>query len=138
MLLTVDSSALVAAAIPAEPSHAASRRVFRSLVDGTHAAVLPFTVIVEVTAAIRRRTGSELAARRIERDLRALTTIQFVPVDDRRAMTAVRIASQIGLRGMDAIVVQVAQELGATLVTLDAEMAQRVAGVVDVRDVASF
>lgn len=138
MLLTVDSSSLVAATLPAEPAHMASRRVFRSLVDGVHHGVLPVNVIVEVAAALRRRTGSELAARRIERDLRSLTTVQFVPVDDRRTAAAVRIASRLALRGMDAIVVQVAQELGATLVTLDAEMAQRAASIVGVRDVTTF
>lgn len=74
----------------------------------------------------------------MERNLRSLPGIQLPYLNSARAQTAIRIASTLGLRGMDAIVVQVAQEFGATLVTLDAEMAQRAAGVVGVRDVARF
>lgn len=138
MLLTIDSSTFVASLRPSEPHHVPSRRLVALVEADVHQAILPLTVLVEVVASLRRRTGSELLARRAERDLRGFAGVRFEPVSEERAMAAVRIASTIGLRGMDAIVVQVAQELGATLVTLDAEMAQRAAGVVTVRDVAGF
>ncbi len=138
MLLTIDASIFVAAYRPGEPHHIESNHLLDQVADGVHEAVSPLTVLVEVAAAIRRRTGSELLGRRAERDVRRLESATFVAVNEARAMAAVRIASTIGLRGMDAIVVQVAQEFGATLVTLDAEMAQRAASIVGVRDVATF
>ena len=138
MLLTIDSANFVAAYRPDEAHHVASNHLLDLIAEGVHEVVSPLTVLVEVAAAIRRRTGSELLGRRAERDIRGLESATFVPINEARAMAAVRIASTIGLRGMDAIVVQVAQEFGATLVTLDAEMAQRAADVVAVRDVASF
>ena len=138
MLLTMDASVFVAAYRPAEPHHTESNRVLDLIADGVHEAVSPLTVLVEVAAAIRRRTGSELLGRRAERDIRGLEAAMFVVLNEVRAAAAVRIASTIGLRGMDAVVVQVAQEFGATLVTLDVEMARRAAGVVTVRDMTSF
>ncbi len=138
MLLTLDSSILVADFRPDESAHAASSHLVDLVEEGVHEVVVPVTVLVEVVAAIRRRTGLELLARRAERDLRDLAAVRFEPLTAARAAAAIRIASTIGLRGMDAIVVQVAQEFGATLVTLDEEMARRASGIVSVRDVASF
>ena len=138
MLLTVDTSMFVASLRPEEPHHVQSNRLVALIEADVHQVVLPLTVLVEVVASLRRRTGSELLARRAERNLRGFASIRFEPINEARVLAAVRIAATIGLRGMDAIVVQVAQEFGATLVTLDAEMAQRAANLVAVRDVTSF
>ena len=138
MLLTVDSSMFVASLGPGEPHHVQSSRLVALIEAEVHQVVLPLTVLVEVVGSLRRRTGSELLARRAERNLRGFAGVRFEPLSEARAMAAVRIAATIGLRGMDAIVVQVAQEFGATLVTLDAEMAERAASIIGVRDVASF
>ena len=59
-------------------------------------------------------------------------------LDERRAQDAASLASEIGLRGMDALVARTAREFGATLVTLDAELEVRAAKAVPVLDIAAL
>lgn len=106
--------------------------------DRRHLVISPVSVWVEVVSSIRRRTGSDFVARVVEKELRNLSTVRFVELNDERARAAVAVGRQLALRGMDAIVVQVAQEFGSTLVTLDSEMAQRAGNLVAVQPVAAF
>lgn len=92
-------------------------------------------VPVEVSAAIRRRTGSESLSREVWQRFLRLLSFLFVEFTWSRMESAIRIAETTGLRGMDAIVVRVAEETGSTLVTLDDEMAERSKGIVDVKDI---
>ena len=52
-------------------------------------------------------------------DIRA---IKFLELTSSRAEQAAEIAEEAGVRGMDAIVVQVAKEFNTPLISLDAEM----------------
>lgn len=51
---------------------------------------------------------------------------------------ALEIVGKSGLRGMDAIVVQIASEFNATLVTLDNEMIEKADGIVEVKSVETL
>jgi len=102
----------------------------------SHTVLESVIVPVEVSAAIRRRTGSESLTREVWQHFLRLPSFLFVELTWSRMESAISIAEKTGLRGMDAIVVQVAEETGATLVTLDDEMAERSKGIVDVRDIA--
>ena len=119
-----------------EHYHAECLRLLQSLRDGQHTAIQPLSVLVEVTAAIRRRTGSQELARRVGRDLGSLDSLRFVELDRARAQWAVELATAAGVRGMDALVVQVAVEFGATLLSLDEDLLERVKGVVQTRSVS--
>ena len=68
MLLTPDTSILVATVQTSVPGHQASARLVHLVRTRGHEAVIPLTVLVEVAGAIRRRTGSELLTRRLLRD----------------------------------------------------------------------
>lgn len=138
MLLTLDSSVLVAALRSQESAHGACRRILEQLGDSQHLAVQPFTVLIEVVAAIRRRAGSADLAARVHRDLRSLSALWFVELDSHRADAAVGIARASGVRGMDAIVVQVAKEFGSLLLSLDDEMVARVKDLVVTRAVSTL
>ena len=48
------------------------------------------------------------------------------------------IAKEIGVRGMDAIVVQIAKEFGSILISLDGEMVKRAKSVVTVKNVGDL
>ena len=125
MLLTLDSSVIVASLLSSEASHEHSQELLRQVYEGHHQVILPYSVLVEVVAAIRRRTGSEQLASLAQHLLGDLPQTSFVDLEERRASAAVGIALQTGLRGMDALVVQVAHEHGAALVTLDDEIVSR-------------
>lgn len=52
-----------------------------------------------------------------------------VMLDSRAAAKACKIATKTGLRGMDALVVQVAKEYKTELITFDKEMLQKAASI---------
>ena len=64
--------------------------------------------------------------------------INFLDLDLVRADEAANIAKEIGVRGMDAIVIQTAKEFDNVLVSLDGEMLKMAKSVVTVKDVEDF
>lgn len=129
-LLTLDSSVIVAALRKQEEHYQECQELLKKVRDGFYTAVEPYTVLVETAAAIKRRTGSHKLSERVTKDLLAMDTIHFLDLDAARAKQAIEIAQHSGVRGMDAIVIQVAEEFGAHLGSLDAEMLERVNGIV--------
>jgi len=109
MDICLDSSVIVTALRKQEKSHLAAKDVLRKVKDGSHIAIEPYTVLIEVTAALKRRTGSKELALRVRNDLLAINTISFMGLDAESAADAAEIAAEIGVRGMDAIVIQVAK-----------------------------
>ena len=124
MLLTIDSSVIIAAIREQEPRHREAVQLLQKIVNADHVAIMPYTVLTEIVSAIRRRTGSKELATRIENDLESITTIYFLEIVKSRIKEANKIAIEHGLRGMDAIVVQSAKENNSSLVTLDNQMAK--------------
>jgi len=59
----------------------------------------------------------------------------FLDLDLVRADEAANIAKEIGVQGMDAIVIPTAKEFDSFLVSLDGEMMKRAKSVVTVKDV---
>jgi predicted nucleic acid-binding protein len=136
--LCIDSSVIVAALRRQEKYHLLALELLRKIKDQEHIAIEPYTVLVEVTAAIRRRTGSKELAIRVKNDLIALGSFRFVDLDTVSSSSAAEIAADIGVRGMDAIVIQVAKEFGIPLVTLDVEIIEKAKGIVEMADLGSF
>ncbi|MFC1495935.1 type II toxin-antitoxin system VapC family toxin [Candidatus Margulisiibacteriota bacterium] len=120
--LTLDSSVIVAALRRPEEKHHECIKLLEGIINGDFEAVEPYSVLVEVVAAVKRRTGSEQFARRIRDNLLSIDTISFEELVRFRAEKAAEMALLSGLRGMDALVVQIAKENNCVLVTLDSEM----------------
>jgi predicted nucleic acid-binding protein len=120
--VTVDSSVIISSLLHYEPRHAEALKIWGEVLKGKSVAFLPFSVLVEVVAAIRRRTGSNRLALEVKKELLNSESISFVILDQTSAEQAAEIAAEIGIRGMDAIVVQVAKELGSKLISFDNEM----------------
>jgi predicted nucleic acid-binding protein len=55
----------------------------------------------------------------------SIDAISFVVLDDESAERAADIAAKTGVRGMDAPVIQVADEYDATLISFDEEMIRK-------------
>lgn len=90
---------------------------------------MPYSVLVEVVAAVRRRTGSEDLAFAVKKELLETDSLSFVVLDAESAEHAADIAARTGVRGMDALVIQVAEEYDAHLITFDEEMLKKAAKV---------
>jgi len=120
--LTLDSSVIIASLLEKEPRHREALEIWSTILAGKNVAIMPYSVLVEVVAAIKRRTGSEALALEVKEELLNVETISFVILDDKSAVEAADLAAKTGVRGMDALLIQVAKEFGTELVTFDEEM----------------
>jgi predicted nucleic acid-binding protein len=125
--LTLDSSVIISSLLKDEPRHKEALKIWESVLAGSNSAVMPYSVFVEVVAAVRRRTGSEKLAREVKHQLLNIETVSFVVLDDRSAEDAADLAAMSGVRGMDALVIQVAKEFDTELVSFDEDMMSKAA-----------
>ena len=123
--LTIDSSVIIASLLKNEPRHGEALRIWEPVIAGRDVAIMPYSVFVEVAAAIRRRTGSEELAHEVKSELLKIENVSFVVLDQKAAEEAADIAIQTGVRGMDALIIQVAQEFDTELITFDDEMMKK-------------
>jgi predicted nucleic acid-binding protein len=138
VFVTLDSSVIIAALRKQEEKHIQCQSLLKKVKDAQYIAIQPYTVLVEVAAAIRRRTNSQRLARLVKELLQGIDTVNFVELEAGRADAAADVAARAGLRGMDAIVVQVAEEFDTTLVSLDQEMMDKAKCVVSIKNVQEF
>jgi predicted nucleic acid-binding protein len=123
--LTIDSSVIIASLLENELRHSEASRIWDNVLAGVDAAIMPYSVFVEVVAAIRRRTGSVELANGIKEALLKIENISFVILDQTSAEEAANIAIKKSVRGMDALVMQTASEYKTELVTFDEEMMKK-------------
>jgi predicted nucleic acid-binding protein len=116
--------------------------ICRSLLDeihhGNYLAIEPDTVLVEIAAAIKRRTGSAELSKKVTSDLRSIDKFYFLDLDTTRTTLAVEIAQEYSVRGMDAIVAQISKEFKTTLISLDAEMLNNLKTLIKCRMPSEF
>jgi len=124
--LTLDSSVIIASLLKKEPRHKEALEIWNAILSGRNVAIMPYSVLVEVVAAIKRRTGSKSLAMEVKRELLNIEAISFVILDDKSAVEAAEIAAKTGIRGMDALVIQVSMEFETQLVTFDDEMREKI------------
>lgn len=123
--MTIDSSVIIASLLEKEPRHREASQIWESIQTGDNVAIMPYSVFVEVVAAIRRRTGSDDLSREVKQAILSIENVSFTVLDQKTAEAAADLAIQTRLRGMDALVVQTAVEFGGELVTFDDEMMKR-------------
>jgi len=129
---------IVAALRKQEVHYEAAKKLLEKIKDGEYIAIEPYIVLIEIVAAIKRRTGSTELAKRVKNDFLAIDTINFTDLVSTRANDASEIAMNLGVRGMDAIVIQTAKEFNVPLITLDMEMIEKAKSFVDIRSIADL
>lgn len=63
--LMVDSSVILSSLLENEMRHKEALKIWNSVLSGKNVAIIPYSLFVEVVAAVRRRTGSEELAREV-------------------------------------------------------------------------
>jgi predicted nucleic acid-binding protein len=124
--LTIDSSVIIASLLKKESRHKQALEIWNAILSGRNVAIMPYSVLVEVVAAIKRRTGSESLAMEVKKELLNIEAISFVILDEKSAVEAADLAAKTGVRGMDALLIQVAKEFGTELISFDEEMMSKV------------
>jgi predicted nucleic acid-binding protein len=130
LILTLDASVYVTAAVPTEPAHADCRRLIRQVRSQGLPLVQPTLLLPEIAGAVSRRLNDPDLARATARSLRRARHVTLVPLDPTVAEQAVELAAARHLRGSDAVYAAVALRFGGALVTLDREQAARAQAVV--------
>jgi predicted nucleic acid-binding protein len=125
-MYVIDASVHVADARPLEPRHAEARALLAWLAAKGRTVFLPEIVLAEVAAAISRGTGHPAMAQRLVRALRRVPHFRYVPIDAALGDLAAEVSAQYQIRGCDAVYVALAQQRGATLITLDHQQRERV------------
>ena len=92
----------------------------------------PVLFVVEVCASIARRTGDRDLAVEAGREALRWPHLVLHELDHHAAAEAANVAVICALRGADAVYAATARQAGAVLVTLDREMRERSAGLVEV------
>ncbi len=123
--LTIDSSVIISSLLKKEQLHKEALAIWEDVLKGKSFVINPLSILVEVVSAIRRRTGMVSLARKVMEELMNTENLSFVILNDKSAIEAAEIAAKTGLRGMDALVVQVAKEYGTDLVSFDKEMMKK-------------
>ena len=126
---TVDASVFVNGFNPYEAGHEESRRLLALLQEQAAPIVVPASLLPEVAAAIGRGRQDAGLAREFAVALSRLPHLVLIPLDTTLAQQAADVAAQYQLRGSDAVYAAVALRFGSTLITLDREQWERLAGV---------
>jgi predicted nucleic acid-binding protein len=136
--VTIDASVWLAAISPTETAHAASLAVLRALARTGVTLHQPTLFVVEVCAAVARRTRDSRLALQAASVVRSEPRIVTHEIDDVISADATQIAAHCALRGADSIYVSTARVTGSTLITLDNELLDRAGHHVRVTDPATW
>ena len=121
----VDASVWVSLCHGGDRHHEKSKRWLEArLLDGERLCA-PTLLSVEVAAAIRRLTGDEGHAQAAASTLEELESIDLFALDSDRSRRAAAIASSTGVRGADAVYLELAAQRGDVLVTWDRQQLER-------------
>ncbi|MEX2598136.1 MAG: PIN domain-containing protein [Dehalococcoidia bacterium] len=107
----------------------------RSWLDGTiqrgETMALPAIALPEISGSVARQTNSTGLGAKAVSLIQELPNVRLVPVDRLLAELAAKSASELRLRGADAIYIALASYLGIPLVTWDNELIRRGGYAVD-------
>lgn len=129
-MVTIDASVLVAAGARDDVAHEASRAFLREVLRRALDIHQPTLTVVEVAAAIGRRTRDPALARDAGLRLLHMPGLVLHALDVQAAAEAASLAGGTLLRGADAVYAATALGQGTVLVTLDDELRSRTAAVV--------
>ena len=132
--VTLDSSVFVSAFVKGDRFRPKARRMIEKVFSGRYRVVTSAVVFVEVCGSISRRVGADRALL-VEDQLVKWENMNFITWSEltgKRMGEAAELAVKLKLRGMDAIVVQVAEEKKRALITFDEEMAEKAKAAVEV------
>ncbi len=129
-MYTIDASVWVNSFDHRESGFQVSRQFLTIMSTRKIPIIVPSLVLPEVAGAISRTRSAAAEAEAFAIALSNLPNVTLAPLDTNLARQALSLAARHGLRGADAVYAAVALQAGTTLITLDNEQLNRLAGVV--------
>ena len=133
--IVIDASLWVARLVEGDAFHQISRRWLEAQRAEGKRFLSPALLMVEVAAAISRRTAKPALARRAVVVLQKLPDLRLVAMDQNIVQMAADVASELGVRGADAFYIAVAQHLNLPLATLDVDQRERAKQIITVQKI---
>lgn len=132
--VALDSSALVSAFVKEDEFRPIARRIMEKIFSGQYHSTTSTVVFVEACGAISRRAGVDKAISAKNQLIKweDLNLTAYSELTRQRREEAAELTIKLKMRGIDAIVVQVAKEKKGTLITFDEEMAEKAKAAVEV------
>lgn len=132
MKFVIDSSVFVCAMREQEKDSKICFQILQKLERAELSTIIPVTVLIEVAAAIGRRTDNKILAERVAERLLSFRALQMIDLTFLRAKQYLALTCQLRLAGMDAIVVGTAAEFQLPLLTLDKEIQKRAKDFIEI------
>lgn len=124
-MIVVDASVWVSGLTPRDSYHAVSRNWLASQHSHKILFAIPIICLAEVSGAIARVTGYSEDGEQVVEQILTRPNLRIYSIDHSLGLEAAHLASQLRLRGADAVYVALAQSLNVPLVTWDKELIQR-------------
>ena len=122
MKLVVDSNIFISSLDRLDIFHSECAPLFEKIIHRQIKVLSPLIVLAETVCILGRRLESKDLARRAYRDLAFQPAIHWLELKAAEAEEACELGIQTGLKGSDALVVQVAVKSGLPLLTKDKEI----------------
>ena len=132
-MIVVDASVWIGVAIGDDTFHPRSFAWLATSLAGGEQYAVPTIVFPEVAGAVARRSRSVAEGDRARQLVASTSGLHVVVVDADLADLAARLAADLGLRGADAVYVALSARHTCPLVTWDAEIIRKAAGVIEAR-----
>jgi len=123
--LVVDSNIFISSLDPEDIFHNECYPIFEKMLNFDIEVFCPILILIEVTCVIQRRTKSEKLSTKAYQYLSNLPSLNWLDVTLEVAERASILCSKTGLRGGDAIVMQVAEQYGIPIITKDKEFKEK-------------
>lgn len=130
-MITIDASVLLAAGAGSDPARPDAAAFMNAALAADVQIHQPTLALVEVAAAIARRTGNSDLAMDAGAAMLGLPGLMLHELDVEASTEAAALAGRLQLRGADAVYTATALRHSATLVTLDEDQRSRSRAVVD-------
>lgn len=129
----IDSSVLVASLIPSDKFFDSGTSAINKILSHQRVACTSVIVPVEVCGAIMRRINDIQIAKATMIQLQKwvrLGLLELVELNKKRMQAAQELAIKHAIKGMDAIIAQIASEKSLPLLTFDKELITRISGTI--------
>jgi predicted nucleic acid-binding protein len=131
-MAVIDASVWISFFLESDIHHPRARELIHSLFQNENETVrIPNLALVEIAGTLSRVTRSSILANKSIRILEALA-VEVHELDEPLSKLATELASQLTIKGADAVYVALARDLADTLVTFDKQQCERAAKIVDV------
>lgn len=121
----VDASVWISLCHAGDRHHKKTRRWLEGRILDGERLVAPTLLRIEVAAAVRRLTGDRDLAEEALAALDQGNLLELVELDAERSRRAAEIAAATGVRGADAVYLELAVQRGEALVTWDRQQLDR-------------